>query len=160
LSEVCAYHEAGHALLAIKLGGSVHRLTIEPEQDDGPLREGDVEVHWPAEIVQDKRDLWQRSIQVALAGPAAEMIYIGEVYHPGRVQAWSSDWHTAAELATHLVRGAHPQLTFLEQTTAALVRELSKDRWWNALAAIADELLAHETLEREEIAEVVAFWLP
>lgn len=35
MSELIAYHEAGHALMAVLLGGKVKQVTIEP--DDLPI---------------------------------------------------------------------------------------------------------------------------
>ncbi len=46
MSEVIAYHEAGHALVAVLLGGKVKQVTIEPDDDDGPDRQGDTQVLW------------------------------------------------------------------------------------------------------------------
>jgi len=36
MAELIAYHEAGHALMAVLLGGKVQQVTIEPENDEGP----------------------------------------------------------------------------------------------------------------------------
>jgi len=44
MPELIAYHEAGHALMALLLGGKVKHITIEPDNDDGPVREGDTQV--------------------------------------------------------------------------------------------------------------------
>lgn len=44
--EETAYHEAGHAFMAVFLGGQVLSLTIEPDRDDGPERFGDAQIAW------------------------------------------------------------------------------------------------------------------
>jgi ATP-dependent Zn protease len=36
---------------------------------------------------------------------------------------------------------------------------LSRDEHWAALAAIADHLLAHETMEGEEVEDIMREWL-
>lgn len=158
MSEVSAYHEAGHALMAICVGAAVHQITIEPENDDGPDRFADIQVIWPADP-NGSREWCERSVRVALAGPVAEMIYRGEPWHPGFVAEWAADWKAAWEAAAVLHAAAKPRLRYLEQTTRQVHRFLSQDARWAALAALVDELLAHETLEGEQVHEVVSMWL-
>ena len=43
MPEVSAYHEAGHAFMAIYLGARVKSVTIELDWDDGPVHHGDVQ---------------------------------------------------------------------------------------------------------------------
>jgi hypothetical protein len=50
-------------------------------------------------------------------------------------------------------------LRFLEATAIKLDEWLRRDAMWAAVAALADELSAHETLDGEQVAEVVATWL-
>ena len=47
MSEISAYHEAGHAFIAIYVGARVRSVTIEPDRDDGPERHADIQVEWP-----------------------------------------------------------------------------------------------------------------
>ena len=47
------------------------------------------------------------------------------------------------------------RLAYLEKATSQLHRLLSRDSYWAALAAITDELLAHEMLEGEAVEEIV-----
>ena len=47
MSEISAYHEAGHAFMAIYVGARVRHVTIEPDRDDGPERHADIQVEWP-----------------------------------------------------------------------------------------------------------------
>lgn len=158
MSEICAYHECGHAVMAIKLGGVVHSLSIDPDWDDGPLREGDVEVHWPSNSWGIKQ-IHKSSIQVSLAGPAAEMVYTREPYHPALVKEWQWDWETAWKLGETFFSDERARLSFLEQTTRQIYQWYSGDQVWQAVAALADELLAHEILERPEIHDAVLRWL-
>jgi hypothetical protein len=152
-----AYHEAGHVVLAIVLGARVSHATIEPDRDDGPERYGDIRVLWPtgkwtAQVFQKKLVL------TALAGPVAEMIYTGEPLHPGFVAEWADDWQQAFESAALLVPNERQRLAWLE----AQIRQLHSDlnaRYWPAIAALADELSAHETLEEEQIITALEPWL-
>lgn len=158
MSEVNAYHEAGHAFMAVYVGARVRSVTIEPEDDDGPARYADIQVEWPLRRF-GARELREKSVLVALAGPVAEMLYTGEPYHPGFVAEWVADWKTAWQEAASLVPDERKRLGYLEQAAAELYRLLDQEQPWAAIAAIADHLLAHDSMEGDEVAEIVQFWL-
>lgn len=158
MSEIVAYHEAGHALMALLLGGKVRLVTIEPDNDDGPKRQGDTQVLWRRSGLSDK-EFAQKAVQVSLAGPVAEMIYSGEPYHPGLVEEWAADWHEAWHSALLLHPDERQRLAYLEQMSIRLYHRLKDDGLWAALASLADHLLAHETLEGEQVEEIVGAWL-
>lgn len=158
MPEIVAYHEAGHALMALLLGGKVKHITIEPDDDDGPAREGDTQVLWRRSGISEK-DFAKKVVQVSLAGPVAEMIYSGEPYHPGLVAEWAADWREAWSAAMSLHPGERQRLEYLEQISIQLYHRLKGDDVWPALAALADNLLAHETLDEEQIEEIVEEWL-
>jgi hypothetical protein len=158
MSEVNAYHEAGHAFMAVYVGARVRSVTIEPEDDDGPARYADIQVEWPLRRF-GARELREKSVLVALAGPVAEMLYTGEPYHPGFVAEWGADWKTAWQEAASLVPDERKRLGYLEQAAAELYRLLDQEQPWAAIAAIADHLLAHDSMEGDEVAEIVQFWL-
>ncbi len=158
MPEVSAYHEAGHAFMAIYVGAQVQSVTIEPDRDDGPDRHAEIQVAWPRDQMTP-REFYERSVWVALAGPAAEMIYRGEPYHPGFVAEWAADWKLAWNAASALVPTERQQLAYLEQATRHVYQLLNQDQHWAALATVADHLLAHETLEGEEVEDVVRQWL-
>lgn len=158
MSEISAYHEAGHAFMAIYVGARVRSITIEPDWDDGPARHGDIQVEWPLGEFAD-RELHEKSVLVALAGPVAEMIHSGEPYHPGFVAEWAADWNTAWEAVAPLIPSKRKRLAYLEQTAVRLYRLLNREDHWAALAAVVDNLLAHETLERQEVEDIVRQWL-
>lgn len=157
--EIVAYHESGHAFMAAYLGGTVRSVTIDPDWDDGPRRTGDTQVVWRRGRFS-QRELNERLVLVALAGPVAEMIYTGDPFHPAMVAEWAGDWKDAVEAARLFHPNPRQCIAWLEGVTVDLYRQLKSDPMWNALAALADELLAHETLGPEEIAEVLEIWLP
>lgn len=158
MEELTAYHEAGHALMAVKLGIKVEQITIEPDNDDGPQRFGDVQLSWNMASTDDEHYL-KSVIMVCLSGPVAEMIYSGDPYHPGFVPEWSQDWKHAWSAAASFFPDKQDRLRFLEQTTMELHHYLSRNAIWAAIAGISDELLAHETIEGEQVEDVVRFWL-
>jgi hypothetical protein len=144
--------------MALLLGGVVKQVTIEPDNDDGPERHGDTQVLWRRSAMSDK-EFAQIVVQVCLAGPVAEMIYSGDPYHPGLVAEWAADWREAWEAAKPLHTDERMRLKYLEDVSIQLYRRLKADNWWAALAALADNLLAHETLEAEQVEEIVGAWL-
>lgn len=158
MSEIDAYHEAGHALMAVTVGARVVSVTVDPDWDDGPARTGDTQIAWPAGRFSD-REFQERLVQVALAGPVAEMIHRGEPLHPGLIPEWAADWRDAWEAADPLVRDERKRLAWLEQVVREVYQLFDGEACWAAVAAIADHLLAHETLEHEDVREIAAQWL-
>jgi ATP-dependent Zn protease len=158
MSEIIAYHEAGHALMALLLGGKVRLVTIEPDRDDGPDRQGDTQVLWSRSGISDT-EYAKKAVQVCLAGPVAEMIYSGNPYHPGMVAEWAADWQEAWSAAVPLHANERTRLKYLEDVSIQLYHRLKHDDLWPALASLADHLLAHETLESEQVEEIVGDWL-
>lgn len=158
MTETSAHHEAGHALVAVLSGARLRSVTIDPDWDDGPERYGDTQVEWPL-VEHGDREWLEKTVLVALAGPVAEMIHSGEPFHPGLVPEWGSDWQVAWEAAAALFADAQKRLAWLEECTLALHRQLSVDENWAALAAIVDHLLAHETLEGEDVEDIISQWM-
>lgn len=153
MSEITAYHEAGHALVAYLVGGKVQQVTIDPDDTDGPRRYGDTQVRWKRSL--SEQDFSQKVLRVSLAGPVAEMIYSGEPYHPGIVPEWAADWRDAWDASLVLFPSEQQRLQYLEAVSIELYRQMQQDDFWSAVAGIADHLLAHETLEADEFAEIV-----
>lgn len=158
MPELTAYHEAGHALVALLLGGKVKQVTIEPDNDDGPARQGDTQILWRRSGISDE-EFAKIAVQVCLAGPVAEMIYSGDPYHPGLVAEWAADWREAWEAAIPLYANERKRLKYLEDVSIQLYHRLKDESLWAALASLADNLLAHETLESEEVEDIVGQWL-
>ncbi|HTN75180.1 MAG TPA: hypothetical protein VL096_08035 [Pirellulaceae bacterium] len=156
--EEIAYHEAGHAFAAIYLGGQVQYVTIEPDRDDGPRRSGEAQVIWRRSRMTPK-EFHNKLVLVALSGPAAEMIYRGEDLHPAQLPEWSADWHEAWTVAAEIHANERLRLAFLEAAINEWEQLLRRDSHWAAIAALADSLLAHETLEEEEIRDALSPWM-
>ena len=154
--EITAWHEAGHAFAAVYLGATVDSISIDPDRDDGPNRFGDTVVRWETSRFQTQ-ELAEKSILVALAGPVAEMIHLGDPFHPATVAEWSLDWQLAWR-AANFEKAARQRLKFLERLTIQLHQTLSQPQHWAAIGAIVDHLLAHEVLEGETVHEIVAAW--
>ncbi|MBD3672270.1 MAG: hypothetical protein HUJ26_01975 [Planctomycetaceae bacterium] len=158
VSEISAYHESGHALVALYAGAQVRSITVDPDWDDGPERFADIQIEWPTGQFSET-EYHQKNVLIALGGPVAEMIYSGEPYHPATVAEWSNDWEVAWHSAGQFLVGDQKLLTYLEQTSIELYRLLNRDDSWQVIATLADHLLAHETLESDQILEIVEPWL-
>ena len=158
IMEISAYHESGHAYMATYVGARVRLVTIDPELGDGADRFGDTHVEWNIAGWSDEL-VAEKSLWVALAGPAVEIIYTGDPYHPGLVAEWADDWDEAVEQALVLHKDRKQALEYLEQTTLDLITMLRQDRHWAPVAALADHLLAHDTLEMFEIESLLHNWL-
>lgn len=156
--ELTAYHEAGHVLMAVRVGARVHSVTIDPDWDDGPDRFGDAQISWP-ENEFDEKSFLEKSILVALAGPVTEMIHTGDPFHPALVAEWSGDWQQAWRTVSALISKREARMPYLEQKTLALYQLLRTDSYWCAIGEIVDHLLAHETLEEETILEIISTWI-
>ena len=155
--ELTAFHEAGHAYAAIFVGARVQSVTIDPDNDDGPDRSGDTVILWDRQRFS-QRDMAEKAAWVALAGPVAEMIYRQEPFHPAVVAEWQQDWITAFESLDHVTDIQH-RLAQLERYTIELFQTFSDGSHWAAIGAIADSLLAHETLEEDMLREIVDQWI-
>lgn len=105
------------------------------------------------------REFAEKAIQVSLAGPVAEMIYSGDPYHPGLIAEWAADWDEAWQAVEPFHRNERQRLELLERICIQLHRRFQQEEIWAALAALADNLLAHETLEGEEIESIVRDWM-
>ena len=154
-TETIAYHEAGHAIAAALTGGKIVRVSIEPEEDD---RGGDTQVRWSNHGVNDKEHAI-REIRTSLAGPVAEMIFVGDYEHL-RIQAEHEiDWHIAMASVKTLTSKSEQQLQFLSREASQLYHYFRRENVWAAIGDLADQLLAHETVDGEIVEGVIDQWI-
>ena len=152
-----AYHECGHAVAAVWLGGGIEVLTIDPEPDNElPNRSGEIQVVWPEALTE--QEIGVREIKVSLAGPVAEMIYDGNQYDPEFLEEWRCDWLFAVDRAIEFLPQNKPVAEHLAGYVHQLLGFFERDDVWAALAALADELEAFETLEPNQIEDVLRAW--
>ncbi|WP_231615535.1 cell division protein FtsH [Novipirellula artificiosorum] len=154
-----AYHEAGHVVVGYLLGARIDEVRLGSMIDDDlPRRFGDCIVNWGA--VHPACD-WQTQCEIMtiLAGPVAEMVYRGERLHPASFAPWQSDWHQAVQRSARYFSTPLKQVRFLESVMVVLHQKISADSFWAAIAALSDELLAHEALDHDDVVATVSFWL-
>lgn len=153
--ELTAWHESGHAIIAAMLGGTVHSVSIEMEDDS---RSGGTKVEWPVPGTTAKENAL-REIRVSLAGPVAEMIYAGD-YDALRIQSeHEMDWQAATLHVRQLTRDPARQHEILGGVVNDLYRLLRRDNTHAAVGDLADQLLAHDTVEFETVEAIVRQWL-
>ncbi|MEO0444737.1 MAG: hypothetical protein AAF191_01540, partial [Verrucomicrobiota bacterium] len=87
-----AYHESGHAVQAYALGAEIESLSLEPDAED--LSHGSITIHWHNVAFTDVQ-VSRSEVRIALAGPAAEMIYDGSSHAPEFLQEWNEDRNMA-----------------------------------------------------------------
>lgn len=155
MNDTTAYHEAGHAVVACVQGGRIVRITIEPDEDD---LYGDTEVAWQMNNVDRKQHIL-REIRTLMAGPITEAIYTEQEDIFEVTTESSADWLRAAQFASQLFPSAGKQSKLLAQLAQEVRDLIGRDKIWSAIAALADELEAHETLEQEPVEEILEFWL-
>ena len=154
-----AYHEAGHAVIAFALGGEIDSIGLYAEADDWlPERYGDCHVHWGRVDVNCSWQI-QREVLTLLAGPVSEQIYRDSSMHPAQYAPWRYDWLMACQRVQQVVRTPSQQASIMETLLEWLQRLLSRPENWAAVAAVADELLAHEYLDGEMLEDTLRFWI-
>jgi hypothetical protein len=130
-SEATAYHEAGHAVMALALGRPVAFVSVRPTREFQGTCEFGKAVFRPSE------DWLEREVLIALAGLAAEARHTGDYAWDGAAR----DYRYAEELA--LQRAGRPR-----QAERLLRRWLNKAEHviaqaphWEAVEQIVAELL-------------------
>jgi len=156
IEEITAYHEAGHAVMAVALGGRIIRVSIEPPEDDGLKRFGESIVSWPPAT---DAAIYEVELKVSLAGPIAELLYRSEQMPIDSIPEFAADWQRAAESAVLLKPTRCEQIQLLSKAELWVREFFNRTCNWAAVGAVADELLAHYTLESEQLEETIAFWI-
>lgn len=131
-----AYHEAGHAVMALLMGRSIQKVSIIPS----PNRLGSCTIKkGRAKQVQDRLEA---EILILLAGMAAEGRKSGRYNAQGATQ----DLQAVEKLA--MARSGNPrQATKLVHKMLDKTQHLlAKDATWTAVKVIADELIEHESI--------------
>jgi len=133
--QVTAYHEAGHAVLALVLGRPVQCVSILPNREHLGVCEFGKGVYRPSE------DWLEREILIALGGIAAEARLTG-------IYAWdaaSRDQTYVRQLAVQ--RAGERRAEKLQRRLLAKAEHLLADAGcWRAVELIAAELLRHREI--------------
>ena len=133
--EITAYHEAGHAVVALALGRPVQHVSILPDRNLLGWCEFKKGVFRPSE------DWVEREVLIALAGMAAEARLTGNYSYEGA----AIDLRYARRLLVG--RAGDRRADRLERRLLSKVENLlADDGNWLAVEAIARELLAQKSI--------------
>ena len=131
-----AYHEAGHAVMALALGRPVQRVSVQPSQQ----RLGRCEIK--KGTFRPSKDLLETEILILLGGLAAEARYTGRYCLGGAAE----DLRGVRKLAS-LRAASERQVERLERRMLDKAEHiLNQPGVWSAAVRIADELLRSTTI--------------
>lgn len=145
---IAAYHEAGHILMAHQLGAEVLESTLDSENED---YYGHTAILWRGFPTEERR---LRSAQVALAGPVAETLFLGESAFDQDLRAWRADWDEA-ESALNELSESSGRDELRRRWLTAIVAVLEPPPRWERLCRLADALEAHRTLDRSLLEDLL-----
>jgi len=130
--EVTAYHEAGHAVIALALGRTIHKVSVLPNRE----RLG--EVRFAKGAAKPTDDWVEHEILISLGGMAAEAKHTGTY----AMDEATHDLRFVRRLA--LQRKSNRQVERYEQRMLDKVEYMLADEGtWKAVELIAAELLTH-----------------
>jgi len=130
--EATAYHEAGHAVVALALDRPVHRVSVLPNRE----RLGQCE--FAKGRFRPSEDWVEREILIALGGPAAEARHCG-------AYGWEEAERDLRYVRRLAAQRAGPRAAErLERRLLAKAENLlADDGHWRAVELIAAELMRH-----------------
>ncbi|MBP3959414.1 hypothetical protein J8F10_29575 [Gemmata sp. G18] len=130
--EVTAYHEAGHAVIALVLGRAIHKVSVLPNRE----RMG--ECRFAKGAAKPTDDWAEREILIALGGMAAEARHTGTY----AMDEAGQDLRFVRRLTQE--RKSDRQVERYEQRMLDKVEYMLADEGnWKAVQLIAAELLKH-----------------
>lgn len=145
-----AYHEAGHCVIGILMGARVRFASIDVESEH---HFGEVEMEWPRGSSVKSQAL------AILAGPVAEWIYRDGTVSLQDLAPSTGDFQQVLRLSQSFGWTHRKQIDWFNHLIAQLQRQFKRSDCWAAVAAVSDQLLAHDTLEHETIADEVLHWM-
>jgi hypothetical protein len=131
-NETTAYHEAGHAVIALALNRPVHRVSVLPNRE----RLGHCE--FAKGRFKPSEDWLEREILIGLAGFAAEARHTGTY---GKEEA-SRDLQYVRRLVLQR-KNERAAARYEERMLSKVEAMLSDEANWRAVELIAAELLKH-----------------
>jgi hypothetical protein len=145
--QATAYHEAGHVVVAYRLGAEVEHVTIVPDHfSRGHFTHGDL---FCARGLGSDRANLERAMKICLAGPLAQKRFRPRSYcrRNGR-----QDYDCASGLARYLAGSAGERefLRYQERRTKVVV-----DHFWSDIDRIAQALLERDELSGTEVKNII-----
>jgi hypothetical protein len=128
--ETTAYHEAGHAVVALALGRPIHRVSVLPNRERLGICE------FQKGVIRPTKDWLEEQILISLGGLAAEARRSG-------AYAWAEAGHDLRYVRRlSIQRAGERQAERLERRLLAKAENLlADDHLWRAVELIAAELV-------------------
>ena len=157
--ESTAYHESGHAVIAIKEGIGGVQASIKPDETtlgrvnhDTPLK-GVQPLDCIVDLSRSEREQIESLVRVYLAGSIAE-----EIFNPIRFSKFEyqshADYHSALNLLQHLVGTDEELDAYINLLHIQTKQALSDPDIWIIVQTLANELLKKESLTENEIKQI------
>ena len=132
---------------------TLNRYLLWAEADGHlPERFGDCRINWGFISAKLTVHHSYREMLTLLAGPAAEAVYRDAPLVPSEYAPWAWDWTAAGIRASAFTKSLAEANRQRELAYEELLRSVASEQIWPAIAAVADELLAHEQLDQEQLA--------
>lgn len=136
-----AYHEAGHAVMALALGRLVDRVTIVPGKTQfGHATLGQCKVQ--KSRARASKDWLEDEMLILLAGMVAEAQFTGQYCTAGATQDLRAVRRLAESRSGNDRQAARVERRALDKTEYIL----SDTQHWQAVEAIVQQLLEHQTI--------------
>lgn len=148
-----AYHEAGHAVIAHRLGFKVTLLTIVPNEAENT--EGSVTIDWFHDFTTAQRSMVSRALRrdyrdyvvQLLAGELAEARATNGRYN---TDSGAGDYADGYVIARIVSKNPERYLADCRRDARKLVRQ-----HWGAITAVAAALLEKRTVQRCEFLKLI-----
>lgn len=149
-----AFHEAGHAVMAIVLRKPWRAVSIEPDEDAfgrtymaklGKRFKPDIEVNTRT------RNMIEREVMMFLAGPEAERFKTGRRNSVGA----RDDYQCAGLLLGYAVGDQDELDAYLEWLRCRTVNDLRQPMFWARVELLAERLLEQRRMTRREATALV-----
>jgi hypothetical protein len=169
--QAIARHEAGHGTLGLMYGFPFRRVRIFPDLHPVPrggatLGQVEFTPRWPAYAnpmsprfdIRRARSYYEKDVCMTLAGPLAESRFLGRLpvgLFSGAALEGTDAEHVEA-LADGLGLSDRQTEKWIARQAFITMDLLYDERIWNAVTAIADELLAQESLTGNDVAQIAS----
>ena len=141
-------------MVAVMLGGVVDKVSVEVPDAEAA---GVTGVFWGN--ASDARSQSINDIHVALAGPIAEMIFVGDYDYLRIKQEHAVDWEVVAAAIGRLGLDAAATQKLLSSIASSLYERLREDVVWSAVADVAERLELDGTIDGDTVNDLAGFWL-
>ncbi len=160
--KLAAYHEAGHAVVAVDQGITVHGISIVPDE----LRQGHIRVDTllldtlVPSFEYDKgarnRFTMERHVMVLLAGYAAVVRLDPSMKGSRRVvPGEGTDYRTAMTLVSYFTGRKKETEKYLQWLEARVEGMIATPWRWHQVKRLARELMAHDRLGAIQVRRVI-----